>query len=198
MHSSNEHFNCWVKFNKTLQTELNRHTQHLQQLTLDMDVFKSPQQNSMKANASVQTSLSPSSNVAEIPLVNPRLQRLHSTLQYGSGDSEFNLANEFTTTTVEGRGCYLGKQPIKIQFPCFGRLDYPLIFIEKCYDFMALHPLSDEELTAILRNVLHGTARNTWYVSFGLGWDVGLKQLLGRSLNPSLLLLFCQKTTRMS
>lgn len=122
----------------------------------------------MKANASMQTILSPSSNVAEIPVVNPRLQRLHSTLQYGSGDSEFNLANEFATATVEGRGRFLGKQPIKIQFPCFGRLedcDDPLIFLEKCYDFMTLHPLSDEELIATLRNVLHGTARDWWDVA---------------------------------
>ncbi len=106
--------------------------------------------------------------MAEIPVVNPRLQRLHSTLQYGSVDSEFNLRNEFATTTVEGRGRFLGKQSIKIQFPCFGRLEDcvdPLIFLEKCYDVMVLHPLSDEELIATLRNVLHGTARDWWDVA---------------------------------
>lgn len=99
--------------NKTLQIELHQCTQHLQQLTLDLEAFKSPQQNSMKANASVQTILSPSSNVAETPVVNPRLRRLHSTLQYGLGDSEFNPSNEFATTTVEGRGRFLGNSPLK-------------------------------------------------------------------------------------
>ncbi len=34
--------------NKTLQIELHQCTQHLQQLTLDLEAFKSPQQNSMK------------------------------------------------------------------------------------------------------------------------------------------------------
>jgi len=83
------------------------------------------------------------------------------------GDSELNSTSE-VVTTVEGRGRFLGKQPVKIQFPCFCRIedcDDPLIFLEKCYDFMALHPLSDEELIATLRNVLHGTARDWWDVA---------------------------------
>ena len=33
-----------------------------------------------------------------------------------------------------------------------------------CHDFLALHPLLDEELIATLRNVLHGTARDWWDV----------------------------------
>ncbi|KAG7480145.1 hypothetical protein JOB18_044254 [Solea senegalensis] len=36
----------------------------------------------------------------------------------------------------------------------------PLLYLEKCNDFLALNPLTDEELMATLRNVLHGTARD--------------------------------------
>lgn len=43
----------------------------------------------------------------------------------------------------------------------FGRMgdtQDSLMFLDKCKDFLALHPLTDTELTATLRNVLHGTA----------------------------------------
>ncbi len=153
--------------NSNLQDELHQCTQHFHKLSLDLGALKSSQMSSVKANASVQTSMSPSSStVVEAPVVNTRLQQFHSTFQYGPGDSAFNSTNE--SVTAEGRGRFMGKQPIKIQFPCFGRLDDcddPLNFLEKCYDFMALHPLSDEELIATLRNVLHGTARDWWDVA---------------------------------
>ncbi|KAI3376844.1 hypothetical protein L3Q82_000417 [Scortum barcoo] len=61
----------------------------------------------------------------------------------------------------------MGKSPIKLQFPTFGRLEDtsdPLQYLERCEDFLALNPLSNEELIATLRNVLHGTARDWWYV----------------------------------
>ena len=63
---------------------------------------------------------------------------------------------------------YRGKSPIKMHFPMFGRLEDtqdPLLYLEKCNDFLALHPLTDAELIATLRNVLHGTARDSWDVA---------------------------------
>lgn len=81
----------------TLQTKVQQCTQKLQQLTLDIKALKSSQQISTKANALVQTVLSPSSNVVDSPVVNPRLQRLHSTLQSGMGHSDFHSAAEFNT-----------------------------------------------------------------------------------------------------
>lgn len=78
----------------TLQTKVQQCTQKLQQLTLDIKALKSSQQISTKANTLVQTVLSPSSNS---PVVNPRLQRLHSTLQSGMGHSDFHSAAEFNT-----------------------------------------------------------------------------------------------------
>lgn len=78
----------------TLQTKVQQCTQKLQQLTLDIKALKSSQQISTKANALVQTVLSPSFNS---PVVNPRLQRLHSTLQSGMGHSDFHSAAEFNT-----------------------------------------------------------------------------------------------------
>lgn len=63
----------------------------------------------------------------------------------------------------EPRAPYGGKTPVKMHFPTFGKMEDvqdPLLFLEKCKDFLALHPLSDTELIATLRNVLQGTARD--------------------------------------
>lgn len=56
-----------------------------------------------------------------------------------------------------------GKCHVKLQFPTFGKMGDetdPLIYLEKCNDFLALNPLTDNEVMATLRNVLHGTARD--------------------------------------
>ncbi len=61
----------------------------------------------------------------------------------------------------------MGKSPVKLQFPTFGKpndTSDPLQYLEWCEDFLALNPLTDEELIATLRNVLHGTARDWWDV----------------------------------
>jgi len=45
-------------------------------------------------------------------------------------------------TTAEGRGPFFGETIRENPVPMLGRLedcDDPLIFLEKCYDFMALH-----------------------------------------------------------
>lgn len=57
---------------------------------------------------------------------------------------------------------------LKLTFPTFGRpsddLD-PLLYIIKCKDFLALHPLSDPEILATFRTVLYGTAQDWWEVA---------------------------------
>lgn len=58
--------------------------------------------------------------------------------------------------------------PVKILFPTFGSLNDPsdpLQYLERCTDFLALNPLTDEELIATIRNILHGTARDWWDVA---------------------------------
>ena len=68
----------------------------------------------------------------------------------------------------EQRGRFMGKTPIKLQFPCFGRMEDcsdPLLYVEKCNDYLSLNPLSDEEILATMSCVLHGTARDWWDVT---------------------------------
>ncbi|KAI7789793.1 hypothetical protein IRJ41_013744 [Triplophysa rosa] len=57
---------------------------------------------------------------------------------------------------------------IKITFPTFGRASDdadPLLYLAKCQDFLALHPLTDADILATFRTVLYGTARDWWEVS---------------------------------
>lgn len=54
---------------------------------------------------------------------------------------------------------------IKLVFPTCGRPGDdpdPLLYLSKCQDFLALHPLSDTDLLATFRTVLHGTVRDWW------------------------------------
>lgn len=57
---------------------------------------------------------------------------------------------------------------LKLTFPTFGRPSDdsdPLLYLAKCQDFLALHPLTDSEILATFRTVLHGTARDWWEVA---------------------------------
>ncbi|XP_073724302.1 uncharacterized protein [Misgurnus anguillicaudatus] len=57
---------------------------------------------------------------------------------------------------------------IKLTFPTFGRPSDdadPLLYLTKCQDFLALHPLPDADILATFRTVLYGTARDWWEVS---------------------------------
>lgn len=57
---------------------------------------------------------------------------------------------------------------LKLTFPTFGRHTDdtdPLLYLTKCQDFLALHPLTDADLLATFRTVLYGTARDWWEVS---------------------------------
>ncbi|XP_073729489.1 uncharacterized protein [Misgurnus anguillicaudatus] len=57
---------------------------------------------------------------------------------------------------------------IKVTFPTFGRPSDdqdPLLYITRCQDFLALHPLTDDDILATFRTVLSGTARDWWEVA---------------------------------
>lgn len=58
--------------------------------------------------------------------------------------------------------------PIKLLFPTFGSPEDdvdPLCFLSKCNDFLSIRPLTDLEVLATLRSVLHGTARDWWEIA---------------------------------
>ncbi len=52
---------------------------------------------------------------------------------------------------------------LKLTFPTFGRPSDdadPLLYLTRCQDFLALHPLADADILATFRTVLYGTARH--------------------------------------
>ncbi|KAL0159662.1 hypothetical protein M9458_043387 [Cirrhinus mrigala] len=57
---------------------------------------------------------------------------------------------------------------LKLTFPTFGRQSDdadPLLYLTRCQDFLALHPLTDVDILATFRSVLYGTARDWWEVA---------------------------------
>lgn len=57
---------------------------------------------------------------------------------------------------------------IKLTFPTFGNPaddPDPLLYLTRCQDFIAVHPLSDTDILATFRTVLSGTARDWWEVT---------------------------------
>ncbi len=57
---------------------------------------------------------------------------------------------------------------LKLTFPTFGRQSDdadPLLYLTRCQDFLALHPLNDTDILATFRSVLYGTARDWWEVA---------------------------------
>ncbi len=53
----------------------------------------------------------------------------------------------------------------KLTFPTFGRSTDdpdPLLYLERCQDFLALHPLTDADILATYCTVLFSTARDWW------------------------------------
>ena len=91
--------------------------------------------------------------------------RLHSTMHAAHGPEPFPAHMGSPIQGTVGGG--VKKCPIQLKFPCFGRMEDdtdPLTYLEQCRDYLALSPLSDEELLATLRNVLFGTARDWWDV----------------------------------
>lgn len=101
------------------------------------------------------------------PIIISNRPRLQSTVQHGVAEDPFGSPGG-STIHGEGKSRFLGKSPVKLQFPTYGKVDDapdPLQYLERCEDFLALNPLSNEELIATLRNVLHGTARDWWDVA---------------------------------
>lgn len=96
-----------------------------------------------------------------------RMARMQSTVQPGCDGAVFPSPSS-SSLPGDLRGIFPSKTPIKIQFPCFGRKDDdpdPLKYVERCNDYLALNPLTDEEIIATLHNVLNGTARDWWDVA---------------------------------
>lgn len=57
---------------------------------------------------------------------------------------------------------------LKLTFPTFGKTSDdpdPLLYLERCQDFLALHPLTDNDILETFRTVLFGTARDWWEVA---------------------------------
>lgn len=57
---------------------------------------------------------------------------------------------------------------LKLTFPTFGRPSDdpdPLLYLTRCQDFLALHPLINTDLQATFRTVLYGTAWDWWEVA---------------------------------
>ena len=57
---------------------------------------------------------------------------------------------------------------LKLSFPTYGRSNDdpdPVLYLSKCRDFLAVRPLSDPEILAAFRTVLHGTARDWWEIA---------------------------------
>ncbi len=57
---------------------------------------------------------------------------------------------------------------IRLTFPSYGRPGDdpdPLLYLSKCDDFLALHPLVDADILATFRTVLHGMARDWWEIT---------------------------------
>ncbi|KAL1256611.1 hypothetical protein QQF64_012156 [Cirrhinus molitorella] len=52
---------------------------------------------------------------------------------------------------------------LKLTFPTFGRPSDdadPLLYLTRCQDFLAFHPLAETDLLATFRSILYGTARD--------------------------------------
>ncbi|KAL2082520.1 hypothetical protein ACEWY4_022338 [Coilia grayii] len=57
---------------------------------------------------------------------------------------------------------------LKLSFPTYGRPQDdpdPVLYLSKCSDFLAIKPLSDADILATFRTVLHGTARDWWEIA---------------------------------
>lgn len=77
---------------------------------------------------------------------------------------------------------------LRLTFPTFGRAhDHPdpVLYLTKCRDFLAVHPLSDQEILATFRTVLHGTARDWWEIAMTqvVTWADFEKQFLSAFLS---------------
>lgn len=96
----------------------------------------------------------------------PTRPRMESTARPGMTNATLERAGISVLPLNKGRDNI--KSPVKLQFPTYGKMEDPsdpLQYLERCEDFLALHSLTNAELMATLRNVLHGTARDWWDVA---------------------------------
>lgn len=73
---------------------------------------------------------------------------LQSTMQQGLPDQSLVGPAELFTTGGDISRCFSGRVPVKMEFPTFGRKEDdrdPLMYIEKCQDYLVLNLLSNEE-----------------------------------------------------
>lgn len=145
-----------------LQIEVWKCSQHLEGMVSDVSTMKNKSLHmSALADASVQTC--PINDKITLP----QRQHLQSTMHTGMTESPLSSPNNSPISGDLGHR-FVGKCPLKLQFPTFGRMEDspdPLLYLEKCKDFLSINPLSDEELMVTLRNVLYGTARDWWDVT---------------------------------
>ena len=155
---------------KEFMTPVTQSVHHLQEdvwkLSQNMDNV-SQELGTMKQtlNVSALAPLPVSAAPKDVRLEEAQRQRLQSTVL--TDTAGVLLTSEDSPVLCESRARLTGKCPVKLLFPAFGKMEDepdPLLYLEKCSDFLALNPLMDEELMATLRNVLHGTARDWWDV----------------------------------
>ncbi len=120
---------------------------------------------------------------------------LQSNIQPGMPEDNFGSPGE-STICRELKSGFMGKSPVKLKFPTYGRLNDtsdPFRYLERCEDFLSLNLHTDEELIAILCNVPHGTARDWWNVGC---YKICTKNF-GRTSMTTSVLPSCQRTTKM-
>lgn len=160
----------------SLQKEAAHTTQQLELLGTDMAAVK--QQSLHLASLVSPASLSTESTSLLPPVPASPRSKLQFPLQAGSGNKDMTTpshaglpiqhSSTFSVQADESVRRTASKMPIKMEFPSFGKKEDstdPLLYLERCRDFLTLRPLTDEELMATMGNVLHGTARDWWDVA---------------------------------
>ena len=165
-----------------ISTSVSAMQEDITRLQGELSVHKSAMQSSIKSMAEELTlyirpapqsrhpTLDQSSNTVyrDIPesMTLPSRPRLESTAHQGL-NSRPSIVSGYPTINLSRDSI---KSPVKLQFPTFGKMDDPsdpLQYLERCEDYLALHSLTNTELMATLRNVLHGTSRDWWDVARG-------------------------------
>ncbi|XP_058625178.1 uncharacterized protein LOC131536335 [Onychostoma macrolepis] len=98
--------------------------------------------------------LSPNASTPRVPKVNVPVNVSHSPIH--NATSCVSIQNIPPTIQYN--------PPVKMDFPIFTNAfeDDPVLFVERCEEYFAVRPLSDEEVIAALTAVLRGTAKDWW------------------------------------
>lgn len=79
----------------------------------------------------------------------------------------------------------MGTGPIKLHFPCFGRMGDcidPLMYLEQCQDYLALNPVTDEDCYPLQYSFLH----TLWLVGCSEAGNIYLEGLWEKFLSALL------------